>query len=110
MPTPAVARESVVQDFPPGVQEDAHVAAMDRQTAAMMALVGEISQARADFKPAADALHSLGDAQTKFCNFILKNRLKLVGGTLGALVAVGAISPTAAGALGNFLRGFGVAP
>lgn len=108
MGQPAVASDRVVQDFPQSIQDDAHVAAMDRQTAAMNALVDQIREARADFKPAADALHSLGEAQTKFCEFIVKNRLKLAAGILSALVAVGAISPAAAGALGSFLKGLGM--
>ena len=91
---------------------------MDRNTAAIDRLAAEVTRAREDFKaiigevvkelkPAADSLEKLGGAQEKLCNFIVNNRLKLAGGVIGALLAVGAISPSAADALRAVLAGFG---
>jgi hypothetical protein len=74
------------------------------QAEAIERLTDEVIVTREAFKPAADALHSLGDAQQRFCRFLVNNRLKLVGGLLVCLVLVGAISPNAATALGTILK------
>lgn len=111
-PSRAVARPRPVEDEAPyrdnetacSLQADA----IDRQTAAIRDLVSELRQTRVALTPAAEALHSLGDAQRKLCNFLVNNRLKLVAGLLAALVAVGAISPNAATVLGSILKGLGV--
>lgn len=86
----------------------ATVEAMDRQTDAINRLVDELKTTREAFTPAADALHSLGEAQVKLCNFIVGNRLKIVTGIVGALVTVGAISPNAATVIGGVLKAWGL--
>jgi hypothetical protein len=71
-------------------------------------LLGELREWRTAFKPAADAVAELGSAQRKFCKFLVNNRLKLVGGTITALIAIGAISPTVGEKLNAVLAGFGL--
>lgn len=61
----------------------------------------------ARFARAADALADLGEAQKKLCTFIVKHRVKIVLSVIGALMAVGAISPTAAEGLKEVLRTWG---
>lgn len=70
-------------------------------------LAHAINGAVVTLKPAADALHSLSEAQRKFCDFLVKHRLKLAASVPAVLVSVGAISPNAAHMLANFLRGLG---
>lgn len=106
MPGAQASAKPVVTNFRADL--DPHVAAMDRQTAAMNDLVEQIKNARQDFKPAADAVHRLGAAQEKFCNFLVNNRLKLLSGSIAALVAVGAISPNLANGIGIFLKAVGL--
>lgn len=101
-----VAADPII-GFPQAARKD-QIAALDRQTDAITALVGELRQTRIDFKPAADALHGLGDAQAKFCAFLVNNRLKLLTGGLGLLAAMGAISPNLAEALGAALKAMGL--
>lgn len=62
-----------------------------------------------DLKPAADGIHSLGVAQTKFCNFLVKHRLKLALSIPSILVAIGAISPNAAHSVAVILKSLGAA-
>jgi hypothetical protein len=115
----APARQRPVAEAPPAnhnaapcnVQADA----IDRQTDAIRDLIAEFARGqdelkamRVAFKPAADAIHSLGDAQVKLCNFLVNNRLKLVAGLIATLVAVGAISPNAATVLGAILKNVGL--
>lgn len=83
---------------------DPQVAALDRQTAAIEALTAAVNAGREDFKPAADALHGLFMAQTRLCDFLVNHRLKIVGGCVTILVAVGAISPNAAAMISAALR------
>lgn len=71
---------------------------------AMDRLAGAIE----DLKPAADGIHSLGVAQTKFCNFLVKHRLKLALSIPSVLVAVGAISPNAAHTVAVILKSLGL--
>lgn len=62
----------------------------------------------AAIKPAADGIDSLADAQRKLCQFIVKHRLKLAASIPAVLMAIGAISPNAAQALGEWLRTWGL--
>ena len=112
----AVARVRPAEiDLPNEPVCEVQAQAIDRQTAAIDNLnetlgriLTEVSATRVAFKPAADAIHSLGDAQQKLCRFLVNNRLKLVAGTIAFLVAVGAISPNAAAVLSTFLKTVGV--
>lgn len=90
--------------------------ATDRNTAAIERLVEEVISSRADFRavveaavkelaPAAHAIAELGEAQRKLCSFLVKNRLKLTGGVIGALIAVGAISEPVGARIGALLAG-----
>jgi hypothetical protein len=101
----APAPPLLVEDLPQAV--DPQVAALDRQTKAIEALTAAVNAGRADFKPAADALHGLFAAQSKLCDFLVNNRLKIVASTIAVLVAVGAISPNAASAIGAALKAAG---
>jgi hypothetical protein len=93
-------------------------AAIDRQTAAIEALTGELAagredlktelqQTRDEFKPAVDAVHGLFEAQSKLCGLIVNHRLKIMGGVIAVLVAVNAISPSTAAAIANALKAAG---
>lgn len=85
------------------------------QAAAIRELVAEVKGWREEFAkavetftPAAEAVGALGEAQEKLCRFIVNNRLKLVGGMIGAALAVGAVTPAAADRLMALLKGFGL--
>lgn len=106
-PPSAVAADKVVSPFADPDPSD-QVAAMDRQTVAIQALVTELTATRLAFTPAAEAIHGLGDAQAKFCAFLVGNRLKLTASIPVVLVAVGAISPNAANVIGAILKAWGL--
>lgn len=80
---------------------------MEAQTAKIDAVLVAIGDAVEAFKPAANEIADLGRAQKKLCGFIVKNRLKITAGIIGALTAIGAISPNAADALKVILAGVG---
>jgi hypothetical protein len=108
MRTPRIAARSFApEDLPNALPCNAQAEAIDRQTAAIERLTDEVVATRKAFKPAADSIHSLGEAQQKLCNFLVNNRLKIVAGLLAGLVAVGAISPNVATALGAILKAMG---
>lgn len=84
---------------PDPLMAQAQADALNRIATAM-----EVGIAR--FGPAADAVAALGEAQHKFCNFIVGHRLKLAMAIPGLLLAVGAIQPSAAKGLADLLRTF----
>jgi hypothetical protein len=59
------------------------------------------------FAAAADAVADLGAAQKKFCHLIVKHRMKILLGAVGAAGALSVISPTAAEGLKVVLRTWG---
>jgi hypothetical protein len=83
------------------------VQALDRQTSAIDQLTAELRAARLALTPAAEAITDLGSAQKKLCAFIVGNRLKILVSLIGALLALGVISPTAAEGLKEVLRTWG---
>lgn len=82
--------------------------AMREQTATMSSLLAAIQEGVEAFRPAADEIRDLGQAQKKLCAFIVGNRLKITAATIGLLVGVGAISPSAGEALQNFFKTLGL--
>ena len=89
--------------------------AMMRQAEATQALAdagrevaAAINAAAVTLQPMAEAVHSLSEAQKRFCAFIVGHRLKIAGSAPVVMVAVGAISPNAAHVLAQALRAWGV--
>lgn len=109
------AKSRTVVPFPSDLaHEQARIDAMQAQAAALNRLAdvgeklaGSVDKAIEAFRPAADAVHGLGEAQRKLCAFLVKHRLKLVASIPAVLVGVGAISPNAAHGLATLLKGFG---
>lgn len=59
------------------------------------------------FAAGADAAAGLGAAQTKLCDFLVNNRMKLTGGVFGIMVAAGVISPNLAAVVTKALHAVG---
>jgi hypothetical protein len=83
-------------------------AAADRQAAATAALATAIGEFTSAITPAVTAIHQLSVAQKKLCDLIVDHRLKIFGSIPLVLVAIGAISPNAAKAIGVALKSWGL--
>jgi hypothetical protein len=77
------------------------------QAEAMNRLAAAAESAIETFRPAADAIHSLGMAQQKLCAFLVGNRLKIAASIPTVLIAVGGLSPNAAKIISNILQAIG---
>lgn len=106
--------DTIIQPFPAPPPERplsngcAQVDAMDRQTAAIVALTAELKTAHELLAPAAVAITDLGTAQKKLCGFLVTHRLKLVASVPVVLATVGALSPNLAYFLAQLLKAWGV--
>src|SRR5690242_15393876 len=95
-PSPSAAALARASQDPPLSNGCEQVAAMDRQTDAIVALTNKIGEVSERFAPAADAVADLGAAQKKLCTFLIKHRLKLAASVPVVLIAVGGLSPNVA--------------
>lgn len=114
MPAQVAAAKSVVQDFPKAPRRR-RSRAVDPQAEAMLALAAELKavnitlgNAVETLKPAIETVHGFGDRLDALCQFLKKKGPWLLGSAPGVLLAVQAISPSAAKALQAALHVAGV--
>jgi hypothetical protein len=86
----------------------AQAAAMQAQATATAELATVVREATEIMAPVATAIHQLSDAQQKFCDFLVKHRVKLVASVPIVLTAIGSVSPNVAKLLGLVLRAWGL--
>lgn len=83
-------------------------AAKAKATQDLALALSRIGGALEDLKPAADAIHGLGEAQRKLCLFLVGNRLKLTASIPVVLILIQGVSPNAAKIIGQLLHAWGV--
>jgi hypothetical protein len=102
MPTPAVARERVVQDFPPEADDGE-----EQLAAAVNRLADVFEKGFEQMSPAFETVHGFGARCDALCMWLKKRGPWLLASVPVVLTAINALSPQAAKTLTSILTGLG---